>query len=163
MHENTSAAVRYNENGSLTDSWRVKRGFRQGCILAPLLFTLYINKLGDTLTACCSDIPKAGHKMIPALLYADDAVLLARTVRGLQLLLDCFIDFMESLDLVTNFKKSHSMTIGSRTATKVKFYCRGAELTKVSEFPYLGVLFDDHGMSSWHINGMFLLEPLGQL
>lgn len=147
IHENTTAAVRYNEGGSLTDPWAVKRGVRQGCILAPLLFTLYINKLGDALTSSCKDIPRAGSKMIPALLYADDAVLVARTARGLQTLLNCFIDFMESLDLITNFKKSHAMTIGSKSASKVKFFCRGMELIKVSAFPYLGVLFDDR--RSW--------------
>lgn len=83
-HANTTAKVRFNEDGSLTHSWPLGSGVQQGCIFAPLLFTIYINKLGDTLISCCKDIPRAGTKMIPALLYADNEVLLSRTARGLQ-------------------------------------------------------------------------------
>lgn len=112
----------------------------------PLLFTLYINKLGDVLPAPCRDIPRAGRKN-PALLYADDALLIAWAAVGLQNLLNTFIDFMDSLDLSTYLSKSHTLTIGSQKVIGCKFFCRGVELTNVSTFPYLGVLFDDRG--SW--------------
>ena len=59
-----------------SNPFSVKNGFRQGCSLSPLLFSLYINSLiGELKVAGVGKSCKG--KRIPALLYADDIALLA--------------------------------------------------------------------------------------
>ena len=51
-------------------------GLRQGCILSPVLFSLYINSLLNKLRKADVGV-KCKDQLIPSLLYADDMVLLA--------------------------------------------------------------------------------------
>ena len=59
----------------------VNNGVRQGGILSPLLFNVYINDLSRSLSklpiGCCS-----GDKVINHLMYADDIVLLSSSAKG---------------------------------------------------------------------------------
>ena len=76
----TSSLLRTNNIANITN------GVRQGGVLSPLLFNLYIHELSSALNSinagCC-----LGH-LINHLLYADDVVLVARSAKGLQRLLD---------------------------------------------------------------------------
>ena len=56
--------------------FRVTCGLRQGCILSPLLFSLYINSLVSKLKEAEVGVMCMGQ-LISALLYADDAVIFA--------------------------------------------------------------------------------------
>ena len=56
--------------------FRVACGLRQGCILSPLLFSLYINSLVSKLKEAEVGVMCRGQ-LISALLYTDDAVIFA--------------------------------------------------------------------------------------
>lgn len=142
LHRNTTAKVRYNQESSTTEPFRCSSGVRQGCILAPFLFTLYINRLEQALSNLKVDSPRIGARGIPVLLYADDAVLLAHTPRGLQCLIDGFVAFMDSLDLLANLSKSYIMEAGNKPCKKFVYRIGAHTLGKVQSFSYLGILFD---------------------
>ena len=92
LHANTYAQVRWGQDGELTERIPVRRGVRQGCILAPTLFALYINGAVDCLAQCQNDAPKIHGKATPVLLFADNT-LFSKSSMGPQHQLESFMDF----------------------------------------------------------------------
>ena len=71
----------------LTDSVSSSTGLKQGCVLSPLLFNLYVNDL----PSCFSrnhDPVIIGKYVTNVLMYADDLVLMSLSKEGLQKCLD---------------------------------------------------------------------------
>lgn len=87
LYEKLSSQVCFGPQGECMPEFKVGRGIRQGCVLAPLLF---IDGVDSHLKSLQTDAPKAAGYPIPVLLYADDAVLLARRPVGLQKLMYAF-------------------------------------------------------------------------
>ena len=85
-------------------------GVRQGCILSPLLFNLYVNDLPSAFQNTLSDpiIPPNGTKL-NSLLYADDLIIISRSKIGLQNCLNTLSSFCNSWMLDINSKKTKVM------------------------------------------------------
>ena len=74
VYTGTSSEVKVGEERS--KPFRVACGLRQGCILSPVLFSLYINSLVNKLKEADVGVMYRGQ-LISALLYVDDAVIFA--------------------------------------------------------------------------------------
>ena len=72
LYNEVKCAVRI--NGQISDWFDVKIGLKQGCILSPLLFNIFINDLAQTVNnlECGASY---GEGDVSILLYADDIVL----------------------------------------------------------------------------------------
>ena len=89
----------------MSSVFTVSNGVRQGGVLSPYLFNLYMDGLSEMLntcrTGCYSGVSKVNH-----LMYADDLVLLSPCKIGLSRLLRCCDDYAVSHDIVYNGSKS---------------------------------------------------------
>ena len=85
MYYNDCVQVRLG-NGLSAPLWFTK-GVKQGCVLSPLLFALYLSGLGRVLHSMKEGVNFSGV-VVSALLFADDLVLISRTrIRGMNKLL----------------------------------------------------------------------------
>ena len=112
LYNEVKCAVRI--NGQISDWFDVKIGLKQGCILSPLLFNIFINDLAQTVNnlECGASY---GEGDVSILLYADDIVLLSDNEAKLQRMLCCLNDYCLSWGLTINFEKSKIMHFRPRS------------------------------------------------
>ena len=84
---------------TVSECFSTTNGVRQGGILSPLLFNMYVNKLSMLLNKLHMGCLFNGHIIIH-LMYADDIVLLCPSVKGLQQLVDKCCNFGETNDII---------------------------------------------------------------
>ena len=82
MSEKVKSCVR--SGTSLTELFRYTPAVRQGCLLSPLLFSLYLNDLVDYLQNEGAEGVELWDLRLCALLYADDLILLAENENDLK-------------------------------------------------------------------------------
>ncbi len=109
----SKCAIRYGEKR--TNFFEYSRGVRQGCILSPILFNLYLNGLPKVLTSNSPQetdpIILPNSYLINCLFYADDLVLISRSVSGLQKQINILQKYCEEWLLTTNLKQPQNFNI----------------------------------------------------
>ena len=80
--------------------FKVSNGVRQGGVLSPKLFAVYIDDLSQDLAMCKSGC-YINEQCMNHVMYADDICLLAPSAIGLQRLLDVCFDFSISNDIMS--------------------------------------------------------------
>lgn len=125
----------------VSQPFHVTNGVRQGGILSPVLFNLYLEELSDKLretpAGCFIDQVCFNH-----LFYADDAVLLAPSPSALQTLISVCGDYGCSHEMMYNPTKTVCMCylpLCLRNCTLPSLFLKGAKLKWVPEHKYLGV------------------------
>jgi len=103
LYEGTEAGVWCREG--VTGSFKTEMGLKQGCILSPILFSLFINDLPEFLEGGC----EFGGFRVNTLMYADDLVLLASTPAGLQHMINRLEAYCNLWNLKVNLIKSKIM------------------------------------------------------
>ena len=131
-----------------TNYFNYSRGVRQGCVLSPLLFNIYVNNFPFKIAHSQFDpflLPDGTN--LNCLLYADDLVIFSQTQRGLQLCLNELEDFCDSNLLEVNLKKTKIM-IFQKNASRNKnlhFFYKKKEIEVVKDYNYLGVKMTSTG------------------
>ena len=110
------------------------------------------------------DIPRLGAVPVPALFFADDVVLMARTPEALQRLIDTFSSYCDGNLLQINVLKSKTLVAGKHARCRAKreeglaprFFVHGTQLESVQVFTYLGVDVHSLGPTPVSNNSMTL-------
>jgi hypothetical protein len=117
-------------------------GVRQGGVLSPALFSVYIDDLLTLLNDCKLGCFIKGN-CANSFVYADDIILLAISVQHLQTLVNLCRDFLERNDLSLNSAKCKCLRIGLRNRMFCKCIRLGmTDLEWVEEIKYLGVFIE---------------------
>jgi hypothetical protein len=117
-------------------------GVKQGCVLSPILFALFIAELESRIKNLEVGVGIGGKKL-GGLLFADDLVLMAESIQDLEKLVTTTDQFMKERRLEINVAKSGSMRVGRRRAQgiRVKLVREGKVevIEEVNVYKYLGV------------------------
>ena len=145
-YSHQQVAVRWQTTYS--ECFSIACGVRQGGILSPFLFKLYVRDLLKGVVRSRAGCNVAGH-MINVLAYADDMVLIAPSWRGLQCLLEVIGKEAVNIDMLFNTNKTVCMYFNPYDKCKTvsnsfaQFSLAGISLSFVPMFKYLGHIIDN--------------------
>ena len=104
MYQTSECCVKV--DNCITEFFKNNIGVKQGEVLSPLLFNLYINDLPEYVKDCES--PTLNGSVIDCLLYADDLVLISTTKTGLQRKFDKLNKYCNEWRMSVNTDKNQS-------------------------------------------------------
>jgi Reverse transcriptase (RNA-dependent DNA polymerase) len=117
----------------------VRSGVRQGGILSPSLFNVYVNDIVVTLRKLDAGC-HIRNTFVGCIMYADDILLLSASVIELQSMLDVCGDVGNNLGIMFNASKSMCMCIGRyKPSIIATMLINGSELQWVDQIKYLGI------------------------
>ena len=134
-------------DGQISDDFKVNAGLRQGCVLSPLLFSLYINGVVKKLKEeKCGVVCSTSDEVVPGLLFADDTCLLASDESGLRKSLDVLIEWCKEWGVQINVAKSGVMHVRNKKVKRcnVTYDIDGKTIPMVTSYKYLGCVIDEH-------------------
>ena len=123
-----------------SDWFGVEVGLRQGCILSPLLFLIFINDIVSHLQVTERVGVEVGSIRVSVLLYADDIVLLARNETEMEELWRGIERYCELWRLKINQRKTAVMTFGGGKKQCTVRNRDGTEVKETDRYKYLGLL-----------------------
>ena len=164
FYQGANACVKI--GGELSESFCIKTGVRQGCVMSPWLFNVYMDGVIREMKAKSGNV---GAKMLEdenewwmiTSLFADDTVLFAESEQELQRVVNEFYNVCMRRNLKVNCDKSKVMVFERRKVEVIDFdtqyriqveneeRCKivmgGKCLEEVKEFKYLGTVLCKHG------------------
>ena len=123
----------------------INLGVRQGCVLSPLLFNIFLCDLAKNLQGL-ENAPTLDTLSINSLFWADDLVMFSRDEEGLQNMLSILEEYCRDNHLLVNTKKTKCMIFnkGGRLLLR-KFLLNGVQLEVVRSYKYLGFIITPSG------------------
>ena len=142
-YSNQNMQVRWGSR--VSTPFGVGNGVRQGGLLSPALFNLYMDDLSDQLNHCRTGC-MIGNTLVNHLMYADDLAIVSPSSAGFQQLLNICSIYGVTFDVKYNAKKSVVMicrTKGDRDLTFPDFHLSGNVLSVSVKTKYLGHFMTD--------------------
>ena len=136
----------YTEEAFLTVPICTLKGLKQGGVLSPNLFNIFLHDLPEKFVAnACAPVTLHDTK-IGCMLYADDLVMLSESESGLQTSLEILSEYCQKWQLTVNLSKSKVIifNITGKLVNK-QFKYNNAKLDTVRNYCYLGIVFSSSG------------------
>ena len=126
-------------DGFMGDWFDITAGVRQGGVLSPDLYNIYVDELIRILMS--SGLGCYVHELFAACqFYADDMCIVAPSIKGLQRLLNICASYCTEWDICLNSKKSKNVFFGKATTINFNATLNGSLVEWVKEWKYLGVV-----------------------
>ena len=142
MYNKASARVKVSR-WEATESFPCKIGVRQGCVLSPLLFSLFIGGLIPELAENHAGI-MLNDEPLDVLMYADDIVLFSSCAEGMRKQLNSLQNFCKKWQLEVNTDKTKVSVFG-KCFNRCSFKLADVYLERVNSYKYLGVWLSTNG------------------
>ena len=128
--------------GKQSKSFHAGVGLRQGRVLSPLLFIVYMNRIDNCSPA--DECATIGNCKSSRLLFADDMFPLSSIESGLQRALHNFADACNTAGMKISAAKTEVLHL-SRNPNQCVLQVNGATLKLAEKFKYRGVTFTSDG------------------
>jgi hypothetical protein len=142
--------VRTRWKGRFSDSFSTCNGIRQGGVISPVLFCIYIDELLLKLARKGSGCWVGSH-YYGALGYADDLTLLSPSVSGLRAMLNICEEFAEEYSVKYNAEKTVCLLFNKADTNKPSVKLCNEELKWVESTKHLGTYLDSNMTESTEI------------
>jgi hypothetical protein len=126
-----------------TNWFDINTGVRQGCVLSPVLFAIFINGLAKEIRNMNKGV-KIANTDVSLLLYADDIVLMSESREALQDMMNTLSEYSKKWRFELNQKKSEVVIFGTPRAKKKAWWLAGKEVKQVLQYKYLGIELTRH-------------------
>ena len=142
LYDKATSAVQM--NGSIGEWFRTTVGVRQGCLLSPTLFNIFLERImSDALEEHDGKV-NIGGRNITNLRFADDIDALAEEEQELEALVESFDKTYTRYKMEISAEKTKLMT-NSANGIQRKIKVKGQKLGTVTSFKYLGAVVSDDG------------------
>ena len=144
MYMNDKCKIKIGKD--ITDAIYPNQGVRQGCVLSPLLFNIYMCDLPKTLNNDNCQPAKIGQRKIPCIMWADDLVIFSESDYGLQTMLTELGKYTDNNGLEINVDKTKCM-IFNKTGRLIhrNYKHKKMHIKTVREYKYLGFIITPSG------------------
>ena len=131
-----------NTGEGLTGKFRISQGVKQGCILSPLLFNIFISDLTAALEEGESDPVKIDENTtLNSLIWADDLLLLSESEKGLNNMLKNLEGYTRLNLIRVNLEKTNCMIFNKSGKLIRRTFMFGKQKVDMTrEYKYLGFL-----------------------
>ena len=119
MYSEVKFRIKVNSN-NVSQSFQSDIGVKQGCVLNPILFNIFLSDLPKMFDHSCSPVYLNNYN-ISCILYADNLVIMSETREGLQ----------NGLDKLDSYCKKWNLTVNT-SKTKAVIFCNGHNIKNTS-------------------------------
>lgn len=126
--------------GILSDWIDVKQGTRQGSLLSPFFYTVFINELLFLLDKSNKGL-KIGSQLYSAPTQADDIVVLSLSKKGLETLLKLVHGYSKKWRYIYNADKSAVIVFNENCRAQVRIWVLGdSDIKELDQYKHLGIV-----------------------
>ena len=142
MYVNCEACVNIKEGNS--EWFPVKKGVRQGCVMSPWLFNVYMDRIVREAKERFSGGVKLEESNVQFLLFADDLILVAEREEDVENNLNILDEVMAKWSMKVNWGKTKALVV-KRGGGSCNVSVKGEMVEEVKVMKYLGALFNEEG------------------
>ena len=139
LYDQATSAVYH--NGAIGDWFRTTVGVRQGCLLSPTLFNIFLERIMADVLEKHTGTVSIGGRNITNLRFADD---IAGDEQELKRFVEGLDKASEAFGMEINADKTKLMTNDSKGITSI-IKVKDQALSTVTRFKYLGAVISDEG------------------
>ena len=140
--ESATSAVQM--NGSIEEWFRATVGVRQGCLLSPALFNIFLKRIMSDVLAEYDGKVTIGDRNITNLRFVDDIGVLAEEEQELEALVESLDKTCTMCKMEFSAERNKQMT-NSGNGIQTEITVKGQKQGTVTSFKYLGAVVSDDG------------------